>query len=101
MSDNINHPAHYNVGGIECIDVIESAMGQQGAQAFCIGNAIKYIYRHRYKGSAREDIEKAIWYLNKWLELDGRDGNENSSELDAGFLAALGHIGMNESEETE
>ena len=68
MSDNINHPAHYNKG-IECIDIIQTILGREGCAAFCIGNAIKYIYRHDQKGHAQEDIEKAIWYLKKYLEL--------------------------------
>ena len=56
MSDNINHPEHYNQNGIECIDVIEAAIGTDGCAAFCIGNALKYIYRHKHKGTAIDDI---------------------------------------------
>lgn len=43
----------------------------QGAKAtkeFCICNAFKYLYRHKRKNGV-EDIKKAIWYLNKYLEL--------------------------------
>lgn len=38
---------------------------------FCLCNALKYIYRHRRKNGL-EDIQKAIWYLNKAVELDGQ-----------------------------
>lgn len=70
MSDSVNHPEYYNVGGIECIDVIGCAIGKQCAADFCMGNAIKYLYRHTMKGQPIEDVEKAVWYLNKWLELN-------------------------------
>lgn len=68
MTDNINHPKHYKQNGIECIDVIVAAIGQSGAADFCMGNAIKYLLQHNHKESNIEDVKKAIWYLNKWLE---------------------------------
>lgn len=64
--DFVNHPDHYNAGGIECIDAIDAAtVGLQGIEAFCVGNAIKYLWRWKFKNGI-EDIDKAIWYLN-WL----------------------------------
>lgn len=61
--DNVNHPSHYNQGGIECIDAIAAAtQGLEGIEAFCTANAIKYMWRWKYKNGV-EDIEKAIWYL--------------------------------------
>lgn len=59
-NDNINHPKHYTYGDIECIEVTQH-------MPFLDGNAIKYIWRHRYKNGA-EDIKKAIWYLNRILK---------------------------------
>jgi len=33
--DNVNHPDHYNEGGVECIDALQSAtVGLQGIEAF-------------------------------------------------------------------
>lgn len=67
MNDSINHPRHYtaspaecsNCGkSIECIDVTEHF-------DFCLGNAIKYIWRAGKKGSEIEDLEKSVWYLNR------------------------------------
>jgi hypothetical protein len=64
--ESVNHPQHYTRGKIECIDAIESAVqGQSGITAMCLGNAIKYIWRAGSKGDFKEDIEKAIWYLNR------------------------------------
>jgi len=60
--DNINHPPHYTQGKIECIDFIEDQK-----LGYHLGNAVAYIVRCRWKGETREDIKKAIWYLNRYL----------------------------------
>lgn len=76
MSEKVNHPSHYNIGKYECIDVMEDAFGTKELKTFCVMNAFKYLYRHKHKGGA-EDIKKAVWYLNKYLELadeQDRDG---------------------------
>lgn len=57
MTDNIDHPTHYtcrNVG-YECINIAQY-------QTFNTGNAIKYLWRYKYKGNPEEDLEKARWY---------------------------------------
>lgn len=68
-SDNVNHPKHYETGKFECIDVMIETQGAEAVKDFCICNAFKYLYRHGRK-NGQEDIRKAIWYLNKYLELD-------------------------------
>lgn len=71
--DPVNHPKHYVVGGFECLDVIE-ALGLD--RNYHVANAFKYIWRHGRKGSNEiEDIEKAIFYLSRWVEMQGY-GNE-------------------------
>lgn len=66
MTDNVNKPVHYQ-GKVECIDCIESATdGLQGIEAFCTGNAIKYLYRWKKKNGI-EDLKKAKWYIDKLL----------------------------------
>ena len=67
--NEINHPDRYNSGGFECIDVMLAVFGKEVVQNFCILNAFKYIWRHKQKGGA-EDIKKAVWYLNKFVELE-------------------------------
>lgn len=67
-NDNVNHPSHYNQGGIECIEAIEVATtGLDGIESFCTGNAIKYLWRWKHKNGV-EDLKKAIWYINKLIE---------------------------------
>ncbi len=68
MSDMVNHPQHYNQGGIECIDAIKAAtVGKTGIQAFCTGNAIKYLWRYEKKNGL-EDVKKAQFYINRLIQ---------------------------------
>lgn len=67
--DNVNHPSHYETGKFECIDVMLETQGKEAVQDFCVCNAFKYLYRHGNKNGL-EDIKKAIWYLNKYVELE-------------------------------
>lgn len=67
--DAVNHPSHYCVGGIECIDVIKATIkGMSGFEAFCHGNAMKYLFRWQYKNGV-EDLKKARWYIDKLIEI--------------------------------
>lgn len=70
--DVVNHPSHYETGKFECIDVMLETQGLEATKNFCVCNAFKYIYRHKLK-NGDEDIKKAIWYLNKYLELEDDD----------------------------
>ena len=60
--DKVNHPPHYKVGGIETIDFIEAK-----SLNYNLGNVVKYITRADHKGSRNEDLQKALWYLNREL----------------------------------
>lgn len=71
--DKVNHPAHYtwlkSVCGVEVIDITRHL-------DFDLGNAVKYILRsgrkseqgYDDKDKAREDIRKAVFYLNDYLD---------------------------------
>ena len=67
--DNVNHPSHYETGKFESVDVMVETQGVEAVKDFCVCNAFKYIYRHKRKNGV-EDIRKAIWYLNKYVELE-------------------------------
>lgn len=67
-NDNVNHPSHYETGNFECIDVMIETQGKEAVMDFCVCNAFKYIYRHNNKNGV-EDIKKAKWYLDKYIEL--------------------------------
>lgn len=66
-NDLVNHPQHYT-GDIECIDVIKQQFGLDGMIKFCLGNAMKYIFRCEHKGTTKMDLQKAVWYLNKAID---------------------------------
>lgn len=72
VNDPVNHPKHYNNSSakcacgrpIECIDITRH-MG------FCLGNAVKYIWRYADKNGL-EDLKKAAWYLNDFIEKESK-----------------------------
>jgi hypothetical protein len=59
MTDATN-PPHYQAhpSGVECIQITEH-------MNFCLGNAIKYIWRAGLKNNAIEDLRKARWYIDR------------------------------------
>lgn len=70
--DNVNHPKHYtsDPSGVECIQITKY-------RDFCIGNAIKYLWRAGLKSDSNvtdkekeiEDLQKAIWYINEKIKM--------------------------------
>lgn len=61
VSDMVNHPPHYtsHPSGVECITITEH-------MTFCVGNAIKYLWRAGLKGKSDiEDLRKALWYIDR------------------------------------
>lgn len=60
LPEAVDHPSHYHAdSGIEVIDAIEA-----WGLGFAVGNVVKYCARAGHKSvSAREDLQKALWYL--------------------------------------
>ena len=67
LTDNVNSPSHYKVGGIETIDFIEAK-----SLSYNLGNVIKYLTRADHKGNKLEDLKKAQWYLNREISKQGK-----------------------------
>jgi len=67
MNDDINNPAHYNQGGVECIEAIEASMTKEQFCGYLKGNILKYMWRFEDKNKV-EDLKKAQWYLNKLIK---------------------------------
>lgn len=71
-NDNVNHPKHYtsHPSGVECIEITKH-------YDFCIGNAIKYLWRAGLKSEQGyssdekqiEDLKKAIWYIQEKIKM--------------------------------
>jgi len=75
IDTDVNHPQHYCVDGIECIDVMIATQGVEAVKSFCICNAFKYLFRHNSKEGVKS-VKKAKWYIDKYLELSTQD-NDN------------------------
>lgn len=73
----VNHPEHYNShpSGVECIDVVEH-------MTFNLGNAVKYIWRADLKGNTVQDLDKAIWYIQREKQRirDGQNDNQRAEQ---------------------
>lgn len=76
--EKIDHPDHY--GGkdnpYEAIKVIEA-----WGLGFNLGNTVKYISRAGKKGSRKEDLEKALWYLKREINPNTDRQNEDVLQL--------------------
>ena len=75
--DPVNHPKHYtgHPSGVECIQITEH-------MNFCLGNAMKYIWRAGEKGDALEDLRKARWYLDREIKRREKDLAKQSADLE-------------------
>jgi hypothetical protein len=72
LSDDVNHPDHYMVGGIETIDILKAKMTKEQFLGFLRGNIIKYLTRMENKGDTIKDLKKAQWYLERLItEMEG------------------------------
>ncbi len=76
--DDINRPAHYTLNGIEVIDAIEA-----WRLDYHLGTVVKYIARAQYKGNELEDLEKALWFLKRRIELKKKEEYERSNATKA------------------
>ena len=64
-ADPVNHPPHYKAGGIETIDFIEAKKLN-----YNLGNVVKYITRADLKGNRKQDLAKALWYLQREINAE-------------------------------
>ena len=71
----VDNPPHYNNGGIECIEAIEAMLSKDEYIGYLRGNALKYMWRFRYKSKPFEDLRKARWYEERLMKflLDNQD----------------------------
>lgn len=63
-NDPVEHPKHYtdHPSGVECIVITEH-------MNFCLGNAMKYIWRAGIKTETPiEDLKKARWYIDREIQ---------------------------------
>lgn len=72
--DMVNHPPHYTYAKYEVIDVLEEFFATN-AYLWQVG---KYIMRAGHKGDEMEDLLKAQFYLNRYIDYLKGEGNEET-----------------------
>lgn len=79
--DNVRHPSHYaDHCSVECIDIIRLVLGDDGFRAFCLGNALKYLWRHKFK-NGEEDLEKGNVYLCWLHDMESEQRTEYTEKM--------------------
>lgn len=69
-NDEVNNPKHYTSGKIEALEIIEDATKDlSGIEAFALGSAYKYLIRFNKKNDPIQDLEKAVFYINRVINL--------------------------------
>jgi hypothetical protein len=81
--DNVNHPKHYLVGGLEAIDIIASRLTKEEFIGYLKGSKLKYDLRYPFKGRPQEDLAKSEWYKNKLVEVLRDEDAINPPEVEA------------------
>jgi hypothetical protein len=81
--DNVNHPKHYLVGGLEALDIIASRLTKEEFIGYLKGSKLKYDLRYPFKGRPEEDLAKSEWYKNKLVEILKDEVVVNPPELEA------------------
>lgn len=67
-TDMVNHPPHYQIGGIETFDIIKTMLTREELIGYLKGQILKYRERAAYKGHQEEDWAKARWYYERLQE---------------------------------
>lgn len=83
--DMVNHPKHYRECSLECIEAMEIMLGPKDTYSGCKCNIFKYLWRHRSK-NGEEDLNKALWFVNKAKEYSFSDGDEDLLALEKAVI---------------
>ena len=89
VDDMVDHPSHYNQGEIEVIDAIED-----WGLGFHLGSAVKYIARSKHKSKEKEDLQKAMWYIQRFINKCVDDDYENKKPTHVGEKGPKGEPGI-------
>ena len=82
--DMVNSPSHYQLDGLEAIDIIKASLTADEYLGYLKGNALKYMLREPFKGNGKQDVGKAQWHLEKYHALVGeRDEKVKVNNLDS------------------
>lgn len=78
----VDHPDHYNTGGLECIEAMRRLFGDNAVQTFCKLTAFKYYFRRGNKTGEDfdRDTKKAEWYLD-YMETKEKERHSHDGVL--------------------
>ena len=74
--DMVNSPSHYQLDGMEAIDIIKAALTPEEYRGFLKGNDLKYIFREPHKGNPVQDVGKHIWYAQRYHDVLLEEGKQ-------------------------
>lgn len=64
--DLVNSPQHYQLDGLEAIDIIKAILTPEEYRGYLKGNSLKYLIREQRKGNPAQDVAKAKWHLSRY-----------------------------------
>ena len=68
FAEQVNHPRHYMVGGIEVLAVLKAKLTEEEFRGYCKGNVLKYVMRAGHKDEELQDYQKARFYLEEIIK---------------------------------
>ena len=69
LFDMVNSPEHYANSKVECIDAMAQVFGKDAVMTFTLLNCFKYMWRRKDKDNESQDVQKALWYFDKYKQL--------------------------------
>ena len=79
--DMVNSPSHYQLNGVEAIDIIKTILTPEEYRGYLKGNALKYIIREPFKGNPAQDVAKAKWHLSRYHGLLPVNKEEDNGQV--------------------
>ena len=118
MDGMVNSPSHYQLDGMEVIDIIKAVLTPEEYRGFLKGNDLKYIFREPHKGNPAQDVSKHIWYAQRYhdalleerktMSLEGemfdllrKHGWQELAEPTMDFLCEQGYFDLCEDEKEQ
>ena len=79
--DEVNHPNHYKLFQIECIEAMKAMLTEEEFRGYLRGNIFKYMWRYPHKKTTVKDLEKARWYFDRLLEIEKKEEEKRSERI--------------------
>ena len=81
--NQVDNPSHYQLAtNRQVIDILAETLTADELRGFVLGNVLKYVTRSAYKGKELEDLAKAVWYLNWYINRKANTKKDHEDVLD-------------------